>query len=190
MAMIKKKQLRDTLSGYAFIGPLVVVMVVFLAYPIIKAAIMSVQYWYMPRPHPDGHYFVGLDNYKAVLQDDAFLNSLTVTAIYIVVTVVARFAIGLIAAVLLNYKFKGRAIARALIIIPWAVPEVVTCLVWILMYDKDFGIINFLATNFHLIQSPVNYLNDPTTALDVYKRQSPSLATVRGTSPSSRAALI
>ena len=157
---------------------------------IIKAAIMSVQYWYMPRPHPDGHYFVGLDNYKAVLQDDAFLNSLTVTAIYIVVTVVARFAIGLIAAVLLNYKFKGRAIARALIIIPWAVPEVVTCLVWILMYDKDFGIINFLATNFHLIQSPVNYLNDPTTALDVYKRQSPSLATVRGTSPSSRAALI
>lgn len=163
--MLKKKQFRDTLAGYAFTGPLILVMAVFLGYPIVKAAIMSFQYWYLPRPKPEGHYFVGLDNYISVFNDSSFTHSLTVTCIYIVVTVLARFLIGLFVAVLLNMKFKGRAIARALIIIPWAIPEVVTCLVWILMYDKDFGIINFMASNLHLISQPVQFLNDPSIAL-------------------------
>ncbi len=163
--MFKKKQLGDKAAGYAFVAPLVIVMVVFLAYPIAKAALMSVQYWYMPKPDPAGHPLVGLDNYISVFQDDAFLNSVTVTVIYIVVTVAARFLLGLFTAVLLNVPFRGRGIARALIIIPWAIPEVVACLVWMLMYDKDYGIINYLAMNFHMIQQPLDYLNDPKIAL-------------------------
>jgi multiple sugar transport system permease protein len=157
--------LRDALAGYAFTGPLIIVMAVFLAYPIGKAALMSFQYWYMPRPSADGHYFQGLANYANVFKDSDFFHSLVITGIYIAVTVIARFVIGLMVAVLLNEHFRGRAIARALIIIPWAVPEVVTCLVWILMYDKDFGIINALARNMHIISQPVQFLTDPSIAL-------------------------
>ena len=157
--------LNSSLKDYFFVLPLVLVMAVFLAYPIIKAAIMSVQYWYMPKPKPEGNYFVGLDNYVSLFGDASFTHSLKITAIYIIVTVVLRFVIGLLAAILLNQSFRGRGIARALIIIPWAVPEVVACLIWILMYDKDFGIINFLAMNFQLISEPVGFLSDPSIAL-------------------------
>lgn len=153
------------LAGYAFTAPLILVMVAFLGYPIVKAAVMSFQYWYLPRPKPEGNYFVGLDNYSAVFHDPNFTHSLAVTGLYIVVTVLARFLIGLFVAMLLNAKFRGRAVARALIIIPWAIPEVVTCLVWILMYDKDFGIINFLGISMNLMSQPVQFLTDPSIAL-------------------------
>ncbi|NLT47678.1 MAG: sugar ABC transporter permease [Clostridiales bacterium] len=164
--MIKTRRLgENALAGYWFVLPLILVMVFFLAYPIAKAAIMSVQYWYMPKPKPEGHYFVGLENYISVFKDSSFTNALVVTGVYIVVTVIARFGIGLIAAVLLNTKFRGRGVARALLIIPWATPEVVACLVWILMYDKDFGIINYLGMNFNLISQPVGFITDPAIAL-------------------------
>jgi multiple sugar transport system permease protein len=153
------------LAGYGFTLPLIIVMAVFLAYPIGKAALMSFQYWYMPRPQAEGHYFQGITNYVNVFKDSNFFHSLAITGIYIAVTVIARFGIGLFVAVLLNEKFRGRAFARALIIIPWAIPEVVTCLVWILMYDKDFGIINALARDMHLISQPVQFLTDPAIAL-------------------------
>jgi multiple sugar transport system permease protein len=163
--MLKKNNLSNSLAGYAFTLPLIIVMVAFLGYPIVKAATMSFQYWYMPRPSPKGHYFNGVENYVNVFKDDNFIHSLIITGIYIGVTVAARFFIGLIVAVLLNERFRGRAIARALIIIPWAVPEVVTCLVWVLMYDKDFGIINFFAQSIHLISQPVQFLTNSSIAL-------------------------
>lgn len=164
--MLKRNGKRAaSLTEYTFVMPLVLVMAVFLAYPIFKAALMSVHYWYMPKPKPEGHYFVGLDNFTALFGDSSFVHSMTITAIYIVVTVVLRFAIGLLAAVLLNQAFRGRGLARALLIIPWAVPEVVACLIWILMYDKDYGVINYLAMNFHIISQPLGYLTDPKIAL-------------------------
>lgn len=156
---------RNLVPGYLFVLPLIVVMVAFLVYPIIQAALMSFQYWYMPKPKPEGHYLVGLTNYANVLKDSNFNASLIKTTVYIVVTVAGRFMIGLGFALLLNRKFPGRALARALVIIPWAVPEVVACLTWILMYDRDYGIINFLLMQFKMISEPVGFLSDPKVAL-------------------------
>lgn len=132
--MKRLKISRETKSGYLFILPLVIILAVFLAYPILKAALMSVQYWKMTKPSPDGHYFVGVENYVNVFQDEFFWNSARVTVLYMVVTVAFRFILGFGTALTLNTKFRGCGLARALIIIPWAVPEVVACLVWILMY--------------------------------------------------------
>ena len=121
------------MEPYAFLVPLVLILFLFLVIPLVKAAIMSFQYYYVTKPSPNGHYFVGLENYGKVLQDEYFFNSVKVTLIYIIVTVAGRYIIGFITALLLNTKFLGRGLARALIIIPWAVPEVVACLVWILI---------------------------------------------------------
>ena len=93
-----------------------------------------------------------------------------------VVTVAFRFILGFGTALTLNTKFRGCGLARALIIIPWAVPEVVACLVWILMYDKDYGIINSMLTGMGVLSGNVGWLLDKNVALpaamaDVYKRQ-------------------
>ena len=66
------------------------------------------------------------------------------TLVYIVVTVLFRYALGFGAALLLNTKMRLRGLWRSLIIIPWAVPEIVTCLVWRLMLNRDFGVANYV----------------------------------------------
>ena len=163
--MNKNRKWKRTLEPYLFLAPLLLIILVFLIVPIAKAAIMSFQYYYIAKPSPDGNYFVGLKNYKAVLTDDYFYNSVKVTVIYIVVTVLGRYVIGIITALLLNTRFLGRGLARALVIIPWAVPEVVACLVWILMYDRDYGIINFLLNNAGILSQNIAYLQDVSIAL-------------------------
>lgn len=163
--MNKNRKWKRTLEPYLFLAPLLLIILVFLIVPIAKAAVMSFQYYYIAKPSPDGNYFVGLKNYQAVLTDDYFYNSVKVTLIYIVVTVLGRYVIGFITALLLNTRFLGRGLARALIIIPWAVPEVVACLVWILMYDRDYGIINFLLNNAGILSQNIAYLQDVSIAL-------------------------
>jgi len=163
--MRRLKVSRDTLTGYAFVLPLIIILAGFLAYPLGKAAVMSVQYWRMMKPSANGHYFVGFDNYAKVFKDEFFWNSLWVTLQYMVVTIAARFVLGFITALALNTKFKGCGLARALVIIPWAVPEVVACLVWILMYDKDYGIINSVLTSAGIISGNIGWLLDSKFAL-------------------------
>ena len=163
--MNKNRKWKRTLEPYIFLAPLLLIILVFLIVPIAKAAVMSFQYYYIAKPSPDGNYFVGLKNYRAVLTDDYFYNSVKVTAFYIVTTVLGRYVIGFITALLLNTRFLGRGLARALIIIPWAVPEVVACLVWILMYDRDYGIINFLLNNAGILSQNIAYLQDVSIAL-------------------------
>jgi multiple sugar transport system permease protein len=149
---------REMRQGYLFILPLLVILAVFLAYPIAKAAIMSVQYWKLTKPSADGHYFVGLENFQSAFSDEYFANSVIVTVKYMVVTVAARFILGFLTALTLNTHFRGCGIARALLIIPWAVPEVVACLIWVLMLDKDYGVINSLLVNTGIIQNNLSWL--------------------------------
>ena len=151
--------------GYFFVAPLIIVMIGLLLYPILKAALMSVQYWYMPKSGTSGNYFVGLDNFLEVFRDRFFLQSVTTTAIYMGLSIPIRYVLGLATAMLLNTGFRGRGIARSFIIIPWAVPEVVACLVWILMYELDFGLINHLAMSLGIIQAPLGWLTDTRLAL-------------------------
>lgn len=116
---------RETKSGYLFILPLVVMLIVFLAYPIAKAAVMSMQYWKITKPSPDGHYFVGAENFINVFQDLFFWNSVRVTLLYMAVTVTARFLLGFATALVLHTKFRGCGLARALAIADrFGIPEV------------------------------------------------------------------
>lgn len=165
MRVNKKTALKKKAEPYIFLAPLVIIILVFLLVPIVKAAIMSFQYYYVANASSAGNYFVGLKNYQAVLSDEYFFNSVKVTLIYIVVTVLGRYVLGFLTALLLNMKFPGRGLARALLIIPWAVPEVVACLVWILMYDRDYGIINFLLGNAGILSENIAYLQDVSVAL-------------------------
>jgi len=160
-----KTKWKKKMEPYLFLAPLLIVIIVFLLIPIIKAAIMSFQYYYIAKPSADGNYFVGLENYTKVLSDEYFYNSVKVTALYILVTVLGRYLIGFGTAMLLNTKFLGRGLARALVIIPWAIPEVVACLVWILMYDQDYGVINYLLNHAGILSRNIAYLQDPGIAL-------------------------
>ncbi|GIP32244.1 carbohydrate ABC transporter permease [Paenibacillus sp. J2TS4] len=159
------RALKKNRTAYFFIAPLVITVCCILLYPIFKAALMSFQYWYIAKPI-GGHPFVGLQNYVGVVKSDYFFTSLGITGIYLAVTVIARFLLGLGTALLLNKKFAGRSLARALIIIPWAMSEVVTCLIFVLMYDYQYGIINHILMSLHLIDTPLSFLGEGNLALN------------------------
>lgn len=94
------------MEPYAFLVPLVLILFLFLVIPLVKAAIMSFQYYYVTKPSPNGHYFVGLENYGKVLQDEYFFNSVKVTLIYIVVTV-AGSILSVYYSIVIKYKVFG-----------------------------------------------------------------------------------
>jgi multiple sugar transport system permease protein len=110
--------------------------------------------------------FIFLDNYIAMFKNYDFWQSLRVTVVYTVLFVAGTITIGILIALLLNMKFKGRAVVRALVIIPWAMPYVVAVLVWRWMLDYQFGVINYILKDvFHLISTPIEWIGDPKIAI-------------------------
>ena len=91
---------------------------------------------------PDAATFVGLGNFKAILQDEVFWISLWHSAIWIVGVVGLQFLLGLVTALLLNQSFWWRGAARALVVMPWALPSVIIGLMWTWMYDFNVGVLN------------------------------------------------
>jgi multiple sugar transport system permease protein len=112
-----------------------------------------------------GGTFVGFQNYSKLFKDPFFWNSLRVTVLYSLGVVTAAYLLGLGLALLLNQKFPARGVMRTLIIIPWAVPEVVAVLIFIWMLDAQYGILNFFLLKTGLIKAPMAWLVDANLAL-------------------------
>lgn len=108
---------------------------------------------------------MGLGNFKAALADEVFWISLRHTAIWMLTTIPAQLFLGLVTALLLNQDFWWRPIARALIIIPWALPSVVIALMWSWIYDSNYGVANEFLLRLGVIQQAVPWLANPDTAL-------------------------
>lgn len=151
------------LSPYLFVLPVVIAFVLVIAYPLFRNIVESFFENYLARPAE--HDFIWFENYIKVFRDKVFWKSSQVTGIYISITVVLRFLLGLGIALLLNQKLKIRGFARALLIIPWAVPDIVACLVWIQMFDYQYGIINYYMMNLGLIGEPLKWLSSLDLAL-------------------------
>jgi len=109
--------------------------------------------------------FVGLNNFTSLLRDSLFWNSVKTTILYTAVSVSGVFFLGLLMALIANVKFKGRILARALLIVPWTLPPVAFCMIWYWMLDFNFGIINQVLLNWHLITAPIRWLFSPSPAL-------------------------
>ncbi len=114
---------------------------------------------------PKNFDWVGLKNFITAWNDPVFWTSLRHTVIWIVITVPAQMLLGLATALLLNQNFPWRGLARALVIIPWALPSVVIALMWVWIYDSNFGVLNDLMLRFNMISSAIPWLANPDTAL-------------------------
>ena len=160
---IIKRNFRRKRYAYTLVAPMVIAMVVLILYPIARVVWMSFCDYYLA--HPASHTFIGLQNYKAVINAFEFNNAVRVTGIYLVVTVPVRFVLGLIIALLMNKPFRGQTVARSMLILPWALPVVIASLVWVWLFNIDYGIINHLLLRFNLIEKPLGFLSSMDLAL-------------------------
>ncbi len=110
--------------------------------------------------------FVGLRNYERLIGDQTFLNSIGVTVQFTVLTIIFEFILGLIIAMVINSNFRGRGAMRAAMLVPWAIPTVISAQMWKWMYHDVYGVINDLLVNkLHLLQQNVAFLAESTTAI-------------------------
>ena len=116
---------------------------------------------FRPRSRP----FVGLANYAASLADPVFWESLGNSAIWVGAAVSLQFLLGFAAALLLNRRFAWRGLARALIVVPWALPGVIIGLIWTWMLDFNLGLINAIGLRLGLLAAPIPWMTEPRTAM-------------------------
>jgi multiple sugar transport system permease protein len=109
--------------------------------------------------------FVGTANYIKMLGGSNLQRALVTTTWFAVISVAAEMVLGVLAALLLNQQFRGRAALRALMILPWALPTVVNATLWRLIYNPEYGALNAALTQLGLLDSYRSWLGEPGTAL-------------------------
>jgi multiple sugar transport system permease protein len=150
--------------AYLLIMPSLVLITLLSLYPIIEGVIVSLQNQSMLHGDPDA--FVGGAHYRrALFEEPQFWQSLARTVYWTAGSVAGGYLLALSLALLTNMNTRGRALFRALFLIPWVVPDVCTALLWKWLYGDEFGVINFLLTKFGLISHPVTWLSDPNLAM-------------------------
>jgi ABC-type sugar transport system permease subunit len=111
-----------------------------------------------------GKPFVGLDNYLEALRDPRFWSALGHTAFFAVTSVGLELLIGLWLALALNRAFRGRGLVRAAVLVPWAIPTVVSALLWRFMFEGQHGIVNAALVGAGALREPVVWFIDPLAA--------------------------
>ncbi|MCG1012320.1 sugar ABC transporter permease [Tepidanaerobacter sp. GT38] len=151
------------LIPYILVAPAFILMLLVVGYPILNSIYMSFLDYTLFKPKDIK--FVGLANYLKVLSDPIFRESLLNTVLWVVFGVFFQFLFGLILALLLNRKFKGRGIVRSVILIPWVTPGVLIGLMWRWMYDGNYGVINDILSKLHIIDNFIPWLSSSDTSM-------------------------
>ncbi len=129
------------LFPWVLLAPAALLLVVILGGPLVTGVALSFQHHVLTRPM-DREAWVGLDNYVEMLGDRQFWAALGRSVFYTAGVVIGSLVLGMAAALLTRNSFRGRWLARTVFILPWAVPGVAAALIWGVMYDPNFGVIN------------------------------------------------
>ncbi|MFC5502449.1 carbohydrate ABC transporter permease [Lysinimonas soli] len=151
------------LTAWAFIAPVVIYLAVFYAYPLYRNLDLSFRQ-YTLRSFIDGTApFVWFDNYVAVVQSSTFLPALINTGVFTGVSILFQFSIGLALAVFFFTNFRLAATLRALFLVPWLLPLLVSASIWAWMLNSESGVVNALIEGIGLHQ--INWLTSPQWAM-------------------------
>lgn len=144
-------------SGNRFVAPALVILAGVTVFPVISVVFLSLSRRHLVFGVSE---FIGLDNYRFLVTDDRFWNALGNTVYFTALSVTFELAIGLAFALLLHRTFRLKGTVRALVLVPWAIPTVVSARMWEWLYNTDYGLLN------HLLGSKINWLGSPSWALN------------------------
>jgi multiple sugar transport system permease protein len=148
---------------WAYLAPATVYLGAFYAYPLYRNVELSVRHYTVRSFVQGGAPFNGLDNYRAVVGDPTFTPALTHTVVFTLVSLMFQFTIGLALAVFFNHYFPLSRGLRALFLVPWLLPLIVSASTWSWMLNSDSGIVNSALGVVGV--GPVNWLTSPDWSL-------------------------
>ncbi|MFX0537080.1 carbohydrate ABC transporter permease [Ornithinimicrobium sp. Y1847] len=145
-----------------FVTPALLLFLLFVVWPILRAVQFSAYRWRGFGPLTN---FVGLDNYRAVLNNDVFIGALTHNLIIVVLSIVIQLPLGLAIALLLNRRMKGQGTLRTIIFVPYVLSEVIAGVIWFQMLQPQYGVIDTLLDRFGIDGPQQGWLGTPDLAL-------------------------
>ncbi len=154
---------KESRLGRRLVFPALLIVIGFLIFPFFYSLVLSFLNKDLARPATNG--FAGFGNYIKLFSDTYFLNSLKVTFIFSAFSVFFELLIGIAIAEILNVKFRFRGIVRGLIILPWALPNVVNASMWSWIFNANYGVLNAVLQKLGIIQEYQVWLGEPASAM-------------------------
>jgi len=159
----RRQRLTSQLVAWAFIAPVVLYLVFFYAYPLVRNLDLSFRDYTLASFITGNADWAGLNNYIAVLQDASFAPAILNTAVFTLGSILFQFAIGLALAVFFFRRFPLAGTLRALFLVPWLLPLLVSASIWSWMLNSESGIVN---AGIQALGGPqINWLTSPQWAL-------------------------
>jgi trehalose/maltose transport system permease protein len=160
-----RAQRKETRAAWLFVAPLILLLFAIAIWPLARTVFFAFTDAYLDDPTNYG--CVGLANFETVFEDPTFWRAIENTLIFTVTSVAIETLLGLAIALLLHRAFVGRGLVRAAILIPWAMPMVVSTRIWDWMLNDQFGLINKLLVDLGFISKGIAWTADPSLLLGV-----------------------
>jgi len=151
------------LAAWAFLTPMVIYMIAFYLWPLLRNLDLSFRDYTLGSFITGNAKFNGFDNYVKILTDPAFPTALRNTFLFVAASLLFQFSIGLALAVFFHRNFPLSTTLRALFLVPWLLPLLVSASVWAWMMNSDSGVINYFLQTIGL--HPIYWLTSPTWSL-------------------------
>ncbi|WP_326641329.1 sugar ABC transporter permease [Nonomuraea fuscirosea] len=149
-------------SAYVFLLPGMVIFSVFTLAALVFAVYLTFHRWSIIEPDKP---FVGLDNYRDMMHDERFVESVLNTVYFSGASVPLSMVTGLLLALLVNLPLRMRGLFRAAFYLPVVTPFVVSAILWKWLYNSDYGLFNYYLLQAHLIDDPLLWLSDKNIAM-------------------------
>jgi multiple sugar transport system permease protein len=151
---------RRGMTGFLFMLPALAFLLIFLTYPLGLGVWLGFTDTRIGRAGT----FVGLENYQLLWDDSIFWLSVFNTLLYTVAASPLKFALGLWLALILNERIPFKSFFRAVLLLPWVVPTVLSAIAFWWIYDSQFSVISWALIKLGLIDSPINFRGDVASA--------------------------
>ena len=158
----RRPELRKTLEILFFVGPALTLFLLFVVWPMLRAAQFSVYRWRGFGPLKN---FVGLRNYDSVLHNQVFTDAFVHNITIVVLSILVQLPLGLAIALLLNRNIWGRGVLRTIIFVPYVLAEVIAGVVWFQLLQPQYGVVDSLAEAIGLRGPEQGWLGTPDYAL-------------------------
>lgn len=156
---------KKTKQAYIFMFPVIISLLFVFGYPLINSFIMAFQNYKLTAPNDIG--FNGGENFKNLFGDKDTMLVMKNTVIYLIVSVVGQFVIGISLAMGLKKKFKGRGLYQAVVFLPWAFSGYVIGLMFRWAFNGEYGVVNDLLLKTGIITEKISWLGTPGWSLAV-----------------------
>ena len=159
---VRQRKLEDERwLALVLLMPTAILLGLFIAYPFFEGVMLSLSSARVGDPGK----FVWFKNFEKLWNDSIFWTAVWTTFWYTGVTTVFKLGLGLWLAILLNRHFRGKAIVRAFILLPFIIPTVLSTFAWKWMFDPTFSVINWVLFKLGVITGRINWLGDPELAM-------------------------